>query len=121
MNRLVAALHDGHGRVILGDTARRTYPPLCWEWIEDRLVVTQVAPKGASSLKPGDVVVKVNGRPTADALAREEQLISGATPQWQRYIALADLAVGVKDSEIALERPAAVRSGPNRPRAPHAG
>src|SRR5262249_12766614 len=87
LRRLVAELHDGHGSVGLRSPTGRSsyYLPLWCEWIEDQLVVTRVAPNGAGSLKPGDVVVKVNGRSAAEALAGEEQLISGATPQWKRY------------------------------------
>jgi len=103
LRRLVAGLHDGHGSVSFGGAPWRSFPPLRWEWIEERLVVTQVAPNKTGSLKPGDVVVKVNGRSVPEALADLEQLISGATPQWKRYIALINLAEGAKDSEIALD------------------
>jgi Peptidase family S41 len=105
LRRLVAGLHDGHGRVILrgGTVMHYYYPPLKWDWIEDRLVVTRVAPNETGGLKPGDVVVKVNGTSAADALADQELLISSATPQWKRYMALANLAVGAKDSEITLD------------------
>jgi C-terminal processing protease CtpA/Prc len=103
LRHLVAGLHDGHGSISLGTATLMSLPPLTWEWIEDRLVVTQVASKGTGSLKPGDVVVKVNGRSAAEALGDQEQLISGATPQWKRYVALIKLAEGAKDSEIALD------------------
>jgi hypothetical protein len=103
LRRLVAGLHDGHGHVFLPGGTSTFYPPLRWDWIEDRLVVTRVAPKGAGDLKPGDVVTKINGRPAAQALADQEQLISGATPQFKRYRALLELAAGEKDSKITLD------------------
>jgi C-terminal processing protease CtpA/Prc len=104
LRRLVAGLHDGHGNVFLvGAAMGSSYPPLRWDWIEDRLVVTRVAPKETGRLKPGDVVSKINGRPAAEALADEEQRISGATPQWKRYNALLKLVGGARDSEITLD------------------
>jgi C-terminal processing protease CtpA/Prc len=103
LRRLVAGLHDGHGNVFLPGGADKFYPPLRWDWIEDRLVVTRVAPKGAGDLKPGDVVTKINGRPAAEALADKEQLISAATPQFKRYRALLELAEGEKDSKLTLD------------------
>jgi C-terminal processing protease CtpA/Prc len=104
LHRLVAGLHDGHGNVALSSAAAQSFhPPLRWDWIEERLVVTRVAAEGAGGLKPGCVVLKVDGRPVADALAEQEQLISGATPQWKRYRALGRLAEGKKDSAITLD------------------
>jgi C-terminal processing protease CtpA/Prc len=103
LRRLVAGLHDGHAFVALKGAPAVFYPPLRWDWIEDRLVVTRVAAQGAGGLKPGDVVLKVNGRPAALALDEQEQLISGATPQLKRYCALLELAQGAKDSAITLE------------------
>jgi C-terminal processing protease CtpA/Prc len=103
LRRLVAGLHDGHGNVVLASAMKRFFPPLRWDWIEDRLVVTQVAPKETGDLKPGDVVTKINGRPAAEALADTEKLISGATPQYKRHRALSELAGGTKDSEVTLD------------------
>src|SRR5262249_2897266 len=102
LRRLVAGLHDGHGFVTLKG-APDFYLPLRWDWVEDRLVVTHAAPKAAGGLKPGAVVLKGNGRPAAEALAEQEQLISGATPQYKRYLGLLSLAKGPKESEIALD------------------
>src|SRR4051794_38819336 len=83
LRRLVAELHDGHGHVFGGGRGGDSgLPPMAWEWIEDRLVVTHVRPEGGADLKRGDVVLKVAGRPAAEALAEKERLISGATPQW---------------------------------------
>jgi C-terminal processing protease CtpA/Prc len=111
--RLVAGLHDGHGNVVPPFVPSAYYPSLRWDWIEDRLVVTRVAPKGAGDLKPGDVVTKINGRPAAEALADQEQLISAATPQFKRYRALSKLAGGLKDSEITLDVQAAPGEAPS--------
>jgi C-terminal processing protease CtpA/Prc len=102
LNRLVAGLHDGHGYVGLKNAPQPSFVPLRWQWVEDRLVLTHVA-KGVAGLKPGDVVLKVDGRPAAQALAQQEQLISSATPHNKRYLGLIYLASGARDYEVTLE------------------
>jgi C-terminal processing protease CtpA/Prc len=44
----------------------------------------------------------MNGLPAADALATQEALVSGATPQWIRWMALHNLMRGKKDQSASL-------------------
>jgi C-terminal processing protease CtpA/Prc len=70
------------------------------------LVITHVAadaPGEAASLKPGTVVLAIDGRPAADALADTERPISAATEQWRRVRGLRDLAEGAEARDVALE------------------
>ncbi|MEK6282727.1 MAG: S41 family peptidase [Acidobacteriota bacterium] len=103
LRRMVAALHDGHGGVYHSSEAMAFATPVVFAWIEDRLVITQVAAQGASGLQAGDVVLKIDGKNSAEALAEAEALISGATPQWRRHVALRKLRGGAKDSELKLD------------------
>src|SRR5207253_4682591 len=69
--------------------------------------------KLADDLKPGDVILRINGRAAADLIADQEKLISGATPQWKRFQALRILKEGPKDSEASLavqRRPGVVKN-----------
>jgi C-terminal processing protease CtpA/Prc len=100
---MVAALHDGHGGVYSPSQYTAGQIPLLWKWVEDQLVVTQVATGGAGELKPGDVVLAINGRPARDELADAESLISGATPQWRRWNAVRRLGSGRRDEPVRLE------------------
>jgi C-terminal processing protease CtpA/Prc len=100
---LVAALHDGHGGVYLASQDAPGQLPLLWDWVEDQLVVTQIAATGAGDLKPGDVVLAIDGRPAWEALADGEALISGATPQWRRWNAAHRLGWGKRDEPVRLE------------------
>jgi len=108
LRRLVAALHDGHGSVYgAGVPDSSSFPPFGWDWVEDQLVVTGVAAPATGGLKTGDVVVEIDGKPALKVLADHEVTISGATPQWRRYRALATAAAGARDSEMTLDvRPA---------------
>jgi C-terminal processing protease CtpA/Prc len=103
LRRMVAQLHDGHGGVYHPSDAAGYTAPVIFGWVAERLVITDVAAEGANGLQPGDIVLAVDGKPSLEALAEREALISGATPQWRRYIALYQLRAGVKDSEIKLE------------------
>ncbi|HEX3085104.1 MAG TPA: S41 family peptidase, partial [Pyrinomonadaceae bacterium] len=103
LKRMVAQLHDGHGNVFHPGEPGGFTVPVIFGWVEGRLVITEVAAAGGGGLLPGDIVLRVDGRPSTEALAEREALISGATPQWRRYGALITLADGGKDSELALE------------------
>jgi len=100
---MIAQLHDGHGNVFHASESNAYSAPVIFGWIEDRVVITDVVGEGAGSLEPGDIVVKVNGKPSLDVLTESEILISGATPQWRRTISLYLLAAGPKDSELRLD------------------
>jgi len=86
LRRLVAALHDGHGKVLNAISARAPSLPLEWVIAEDKLVITRVIGEAVEAgLKPGDVVLAIDGEPTEQSLSREGALISSATPQWRRH------------------------------------
>ncbi len=99
---LMAALHDGHGGVYLASQDAPGQLPLLWDWVQDQLVVTQIA-AGAGELKPGDVVLAIGDRPAREALADAEALISGATPQWRRWNAVRRLAWGKRNEPVRLQ------------------
>jgi len=102
LRRMVAKLRDGHGSVHLPGQVHGAPPPIAWDWVEERLVITHVK-EGTGKVQRGDVVVAVNGVPAAEAVAREESLISGSTPQHLRWAALAALLYSHDDGPFVLE------------------
>jgi hypothetical protein len=110
LRRMVAALHDGHGSVAGPEPSGAAALPVLWGWIENRLVITTVAPAGAQGLAAGDVVETIDGRPSLEVIAGLERLISAATPQWARVRALNELRAGPAGSAVAL----AVRTAPSQ-------
>jgi C-terminal processing protease CtpA/Prc len=117
LRRLVAGLHDGHGNVFHPRIPEPQYlPPIRLAFAEGRLAVESVEPDAAGDLKPGDVVVALDGRPAAEALARTEALISGATVGWKRWRALGEGALlrGPRDSPLTLTVRRPGENGPPR-------
>lgn len=103
LRRMVAQLHDGHGNVFYPGQSLAFTVPVIFAWVEGRMVITDVVAEGANGLRPGDIVLAIDGKPSVEALAEREALISGATPQWRRYSAMFWLAIGAKDSELRLD------------------
>ncbi len=102
LRRMIAQLHDGHGGAYYPGESRGFSVPVIFGWVESHLVITDVV-SGVTDVQPGDIVLRVNGKPSADTLAELETRISGATQQWRRYVAMALLAEGPKDSELTLD------------------
>lgn len=102
--RLLARVDDP----IAGDFTHRddeslsfSWLPVDWDWIEGRLVITGVAP-GIPDVRAGDVVLEVDGKPAAEALAGMEALTSAATPSARRWLALSYLNWGVPGTSVRL-------------------
>ena len=106
LKRLCALLGDGHGFVRggSGTVAIDGALPLAWDWVEEHLVVTDSLPLAKSrGVKPGDVVVSIDGHPAAARVDDAERLVCAATPQFRRYRALQDLRNGPAGSAVTLE------------------
>ncbi|MGA7237776.1 MAG: S41 family peptidase [Bryobacteraceae bacterium] len=85
LRRLVAALKDGHGNVFAFNSPPIVQPPLTMNWIEGELLVTRAQADHSEGVAPGDRILKLNGKPVAQAAAELRALTSGATEQWIRY------------------------------------
>src|SRR5262245_22528319 len=105
LRRLLVALHDSHGNVSHPRIFAGLHElPLVWVIAEDKLVIARVAGEAADSgLKPGDVVLAMNGEPIEQAFLRRGALIPSATPQWRRYWLPMYLTVGAAGSEVRLK------------------
>ncbi|KPK01948.1 MAG: hypothetical protein AMS20_12710 [Gemmatimonas sp. SG8_28] len=99
MNRLVATLHDGHGRVIRPDLIAVNRIPARLEWVEGQVIVT--ASSDRSVLNRGDVIVSVDGVTAEQALLEREHYISGS-PQWRRYRSLMELGATLDSAPATL-------------------
>src|SRR5262249_32778921 len=67
LRRMIAALHDGHGRVTMAGS-EVVASPVGWDWVEGRIVVTDVSHASDHAVARGDAVVRIDGRLVKDAL-----------------------------------------------------
>jgi C-terminal processing protease CtpA/Prc len=75
LDRLSAALPDGHADTTCDDSAPRDHLPFQVEVVEGQVVVTS---SGDPNVAQGDVVVSVDGAPAAELLAAAHELVSGS-------------------------------------------
>ena len=101
LERFTAKLKDGHISVRGGDH-KNYIPPILWEWVENRLVITYVMDKD-SNLKRGAIIEKINGVSPHDYFQATEERISAATDGWLNYVAQRKSLYGLKGSTIALQ------------------
>ena len=102
LERMIAALRDGHGRV--GSAyVDGIVPDARLEWVEGKVVVVAVGDSAAAAgLRRGDVVLTVDGHDVDDLLAAMRERVSGATPQWVNHIALGRILAGPPRTSVAL-------------------
>ena len=111
LRRMVAVTNDGQATVVAAGDRRTFGLPLHWDWIEGRLVVTQVG-AGTAGLHPGDAVTRIEGREVRSELDAAEAEAAAATPQWRRWRALASLALGERGEPVRLDvEPLAAAAG----------
>lgn len=103
LREMIAHLHDGHGNIRHSSRLFNARLPIIWTWVEDQLVVTNVAEDLEEGPEAGDVVVEIDGRPVAEHYAELKRLISGATPQSIRWRALNELSGGKNGEEVRLK------------------
>jgi C-terminal processing protease CtpA/Prc len=102
LERMIAALHDGHGRVSSA-YIEALVPDARLDWVEGKVVAVAVGDSAAAAgLKRGDVILAVDGRPATDLLAAMSERVSGATPQWVHHVALGRILAGLPRTSVTL-------------------
>lgn len=104
LRRLTAKLKDGHANVYsAGVMANEGFaPPVNWEWIENKLVVTKVV-GDSLTIKPGDIVTTINDLPAPKFFEEIYAGISAATPGWRDYRANSSSLFGPQNSTLILK------------------
>ncbi len=98
---LLVQYGDGHGEISHEQLDISHEMPLLWEWLDDRLVITQVE-SNVAGVAVGDVVERVNGRDVRAFIRDEERYVAGATPAFRRYWTLRNLRLGPEGDAMVL-------------------
>jgi C-terminal processing protease CtpA/Prc len=98
LQRLSAALPDGHATTHCSGEHKLSPPPFALDEVEGSVVAIASEDK---AVERGDVIVAIDGEAVSLALTREEKKISGS-PQWRRIGALGQLGYGSPGSTMHL-------------------
>lgn len=100
---LTARLKDGHANVYSPEAmANEGYaPPIAWEWIEDKLVITKVG-NDSLRVKPGDIVTTIDDIPSHKFFEEIYRGISAATSGWLNFRANSSSLFGPANSSLTL-------------------
>ena len=104
LQQLVADLDDGHGRITdLNESNPPIYSPfISLGWVEGQIVIAETFAGARNLVEVGDIVLKFGGETAVDRLQQEMNLISSATPQFKRFLALQKLLLGPRFTSINL-------------------
>ncbi len=101
LQKFTAPLKDGH--ILVNGTKTKEYvPPIHWEWMEGKLVITRVNEEGLG-IQVGDVVTKVNNLSSEEYFEEINSKISAGTEGWLNYRAQHSSLLGEKDEQLVLE------------------
>lgn len=102
LSKMIAALEDGHGRVLFPPMESQVGLPFIVDWINNQIVVTH---SEHEQVKPGDVIQSVENVPAVELVRSKQKHLSGSQ-HYTLFQALRQFAVGDEgtDVEITVER-----------------
>lgn len=100
MKQMLEKTQDGHSGIFdIKNQMNQVYLPLRVQWIEDQVIITNV--KSDIDLKPGDIIVHINGQSATNYYKQLEKSIAGSE-QWKRYVASIEFLKGKAGTEAKL-------------------
>ncbi|MEO5601551.1 MAG: S41 family peptidase [Cyclobacteriaceae bacterium] len=104
LRRLTAQLKDGHANVYRAEAkVNEAYaPPIAWELIENKLVITKVGDNDLP-MKPGDIVTAINDIPIEQFFEEIYSNISAATTGWLQFRANSSSLYGPANSSMIVK------------------
>jgi hypothetical protein len=100
LEKFTAPLKDGHVSVNY-NLSKYAAPPIWWEWIENKLVITHNF-KSNPNINVGDIVTQINGISAAKYFEEINSRISAGTKGWLKYRAEMMSLLGDKGSSLKL-------------------
>ena len=101
LEKFTSPLKDGHINVTYKRNSGWSTPPITWEWIENKLVITNVL-DSEIPLVVGDIVTEINGKNTKEYFEEINSRISAGTEGWLNHKAEQLSLLGEKDAELII-------------------
>lgn len=104
MRQMLEKTQDGHSLVEqINQPREQAYLPLSVQWIEEQVVISNV--KEGIDLKPGDIIVNIDGKSATSYFKQLEKYISGST-QLKRWRAAEQFVAGKtgKEAKLTIQR-----------------
>ncbi|GAA4900851.1 hypothetical protein GCM10023311_28140 [Flaviramulus aquimarinus] len=101
LQKFMAPLKDGHVRVWMGNAVPYV-PAINWEWVEDKLIITEVK-NDTLNIKVGDIVTKIDKQLPKNYFEDINSRISAGTKGSLDFKAQDLSLFGKKDSKLVLE------------------
>lgn len=105
LGRMTEKLKDGHVYVAGGNYSNSYSVPVAAKFVEGKLVISKIdslpATQGDVTLKAGDIITSIDGRPAMERFEKVRSVTSGSD-QWKDVRALSQLFNGTKGSELKL-------------------
>lgn len=101
LQKFTAPLKDGHIRVS-GGSLGTFVPPISWEWIENKLVITKVWEDNLE-INIGDIVTKINNQTSEEYFNEIYSRISAGTQGWLNHRAKSISLLGEENESMLIE------------------
>ncbi|MCE5172819.1 S41 family peptidase [Paenibacillus profundus] len=104
LRQMLEKTQDGHSLVKhISQTSEQAYLPFTVQWIEEQVVISNV--KEGIDLKPGDIIVNIDGKSATAYFKQLEKYISG-TMQLKRWEATQQFVAGkiAKEAKLTVQR-----------------
>ncbi|MBA6316217.1 S41 family peptidase [Cellulophaga baltica] len=103
LRKFTSPLKDGHISISSKRVKEGSFkPPFFWEWIEDKLIISDVWQEDLN-LEKGDEIIKINGIDSKEYFKEIESMISAGTLGWLRHKSEELSLFGEKGSKITIE------------------
>lgn len=102
LQTFLAPLKDCHINVILSTNQRPYSLPIEWEWVEDKLVITN-ADSLSTNLHIGDIVTEIKGQDPHDYFKNVYLRVSAGNDGWRNFIASEMILTGQQNSKLSLK------------------
>lgn len=100
LKKFTARIKDGHVYVYNSEVSY--FPPICWEWIEGKLIITKVLQEDIN-LKVGWEVNEINNKRPIDFFEEEAKYISSSTQSWLQHRLKVETLIGYKNTKLEIK------------------